>query len=274
MQLYRHSGGAVFHYSQINPRRDGATAWITLNRPRELNALNHALLDELDEALGSIERDEGVRAVVIAGEGRAFCAGADLKFLQELPEDSRTEAICAFLGKATAVMSRLERLPRPVVAAVNGVATAGGLELLLCCDLVIAARGVMIGDAHANFGILPGAGSSIRLPRKIGPNRAQYLLLTGELLSAEEMQAAGLVNRIVDAAALATEAAALAATLSRKSPLGLRRMKELAACALDGPLQAGLSREQLANAAHVRSFDFAEGLAAFNERRKPDFRGC
>ena len=253
--------------------RRGLAAWITLNRPRELNALSPAVMQQLSAVLDEVEADPAVRCLVITGAGRAFCAGADLKFVHDMPPAERDRATMDFLRTATALMSRIEALPKPVVAAVNGVAVAGGLELLLCCDLVVAAAGARIGDGHAKYGLLPGAGASARLPRRTGLARAKHLFFTGDLLEAAELVAAGLVNSVVPDEELAASVERLVAKIAAKSPVGLRRMKELANAAMDGPLDEALRRELAVNEAYVSTFDRNEGLAAFNENRQPAFRG-
>ena len=251
--------------------RDGAL-WLTLNRPAALNALTPAVVDGLASALARAERDPEVRAVVLTGTGRAFCAGADLKYVRESANGDEG-AVAAFLDAVLAVMTRLEKFPRPVIAAVNGMALAGGLELVLCCDLVIAARSAKIGDAHANFGLLPGGGGSVRLPRKIGPTRAKYLLYTGEFVPAERLVEAGLVNEVVDDAELPQAAQRLVDRLKAKSPLVLRRMKALVDDGLEQPIETALRLELLASEAHAHSHDMKEGLAAFEEKRTPRFVG-
>lgn len=254
--------------------RRGAVLWITLNRPNELNAMDRDLLTALEKALDEAESDGSIICIVLTGAGRAFCAGADLKFVKDFPEDEREAATAAFLHRATTLMARLEAFPKPVIAAVNGIATAGGMELLLCCDLVIAADTARLGDGHANYGLLPGAGASYRLPRKIGLTRAKYLFFTGLLLSAHELRDAGLVNKVVPHADLVMEVDAVAALISSKSPLGLRRMKELANASFDLSQEQALRAEQAACDAYVNSHDRNEGLTAFSERRPPSFRGC
>lgn len=250
--------------------RDGAV-WITLNRPAALNAITPAIVAGIQAALDRAEQDD-IRAVVLTGSGRAFCAGADLKFVRATSgEDSAN--VSNFLNSVLDMMTRLERFPRPVIAAVNGLAMAGGLELLLCCDLVIAARSARLGDAHANFGLLPGGGSSVRLPRKIGPTRAKYLLFTGESVPAEELVAAGLVNEAVEEADLTAATGRLVAKLAVKSPLVLRRMKALVDDGLEQPSAQALRLELLASEVHAQSADLKEGLAAFVEKRQPRFTG-
>ncbi len=253
--------------------RRGPVAWITLNRPRELNAISPAMLDRLHAILDEVEADPAVRCIVVTGAGRAFCAGADLAFVHAMPAAERDAATMAFLRRASSTMSRIEACPKPVVAAVNGVTVAGGLELVLCCDLVLAAEGARIGDGHAKYGLLPGAGASARLPRRVGLSRANWMLFTGALAPARELVAAGLVNEVVPDADLQAAAARLAADVAARSPLGLRRMKELARASLEGSLGEALERELAVNAGYAASFDRNEGLAAFAERREPVFQG-
>ncbi len=252
--------------------RKDAVLWLTLNRPAAMNAVSPALMAALDHAIGQAESDDAIRCVVITGAGKAFCAGADLKAVRrEL--GSEEGGIAHFLKFAAAVMTRIEALPKPVVAAVNGLAVAGGLEIVLACDLVLATQSAKLGDAHINFGLLPGGGSSVRLPRKLGVNRAKYLLYSGDALPAAEFVACGFVHQVVADDALLGAAEKLALKLASKSPLALRRMKQLVAGALDRPQEAALQMELLAIQAHAHSHDLQEGLAAFAERRAPNFTG-
>jgi len=250
--------------------RDSAV-WITLNRPAALNAITPSIVAGIQAALDRADQDD-IRAVVLTGNGRAFCAGADLKFVRASSSEDGAN-VSNFLNSVLDMMTRLERFHRPVIAAVNGLAMAGGLELLLCCDLVIAARSAKLGDAHANFGLLPGGGSSVRLPRKIGPTRAKYLLFTGESVPAEELVAAGLVNEVVEDADLMAATRRLVAKLAVKSPLVLRRMKALVDDGLEQPSAQALRLELLASEVHAQSADLKEGLAAFVEKRQPRFTG-
>jgi enoyl-CoA hydratase len=249
----------------------GGAMWITLNRPDALNAITPAVVSGINAALDKAQQS-GVHAVVLTGTGRAFCAGADLKFVRSEAGDDES-ALGRFLDIVLLVMNRIETFPMPVIAALNGLTLAGGLELTLCCDLVIAARSAKLGDAHANYGLLPGGGASVRLPRKIGPTRAKYLLYTGEFLPAEQLVAAGLVNEVVDDDMLIPAAEALVGKLVSKSPLGLRRMKALVDDGLEQPSATALRQELLASEVHARSHDLKEGLAAFEEKRKPRFTG-
>ena len=253
--------------------RRGPAAWVTLNRPQALNALSKMVFGQLAGILDQAENDPAVRCLVVTGAGRAFCAGADLTFLHDLPTDGRDAATMAFLREATALMSRLEAFPKPVVAAVNGIATAGGLELVLCCDLVIASESARLGDGHANYGLLPGAGASARLPRRIGIVRAKHLFFTGDLVPASELVAAGLVNMVVPDAELPAAVERLVAKIAAKSPIGLRRMKELAHAGLETTLEEARRHELAVNESYALTFDRNEGIAAFNEGRRPTFQG-
>src|SRR5690606_3721639 len=251
--------------------RDGAL-WLTLNRTAALNAITPGVVEGLNAALAAAEDDPAVSAVVLTGNGRAFGAGADLKHVRQAAAGDET-AVARFLDSVLGVMGRLEKFPKPTIAAINGLALAGGLELVLCCDLVVAARSARLGDAHANYGLLPGGGSSVRLPRKIGPTRAKYLLYTGEFVPAEDLLAAGLVNRVVEDDALFEATREIVARLRTKSPLVLRRMKALVDDGLEQPLETALRLELLASEVHAHSHDMREGLAAFEEKREPRFTG-
>jgi enoyl-CoA hydratase len=250
--------------------RAGAV-WVTLNRPAALNAITPDMVAGITAAL-ALADDPAIKAVVLIGTGRAFCAGADLKYVNSATQSDEASG-ARFLDAILDMMARLETCPRPVIAAVNGLALAGGLEIVLCCDLVIAARSAKLGDAHANFGILPGGGGSVRLPRKIGPTRAKYLLFTGDFIPADDLVACGLVNEVVDDAELTGAVERLVAKLGSKSSLVLRRMKALVADGLEQPKDVALRLELLACEVHARSHDLKEGLAAFEEKRKPLFIG-
>ena len=250
--------------------RRNQSMWIRLNRPEAMNSLTPQVLDGLEAALDAAQREPDVVSVVLTGTGRAFCAGADLKHVRAEAAERGTGD---FLEGVLRTMDRLDAFPKPVIAALNGLTLAGGLELVLCCDLVVAARSAKIGDAHANYGLLPGGGSSVRLPRVIGANRAKYLLFTGSFASAEEMHIAGLVNQVVEDEQLEEAAQALADQLATKSPLGLRYMKALVDDALEQPVATALRLELLAAKAYGHSTDFREGLAAFEEKRTPRFTG-
>jgi enoyl-CoA hydratase len=248
----------------------GAAVWARFNRPSSLNALDPDMVASLDQALDLAAATPRACAVVITGTGTSFCVGANLKVVRTNGANGGTRA---FLHQVGDLFSKIERFPLPVIAAVNGLALAGGLELVLCCDLVIAASGARFGDSHANYGLIPGGGDSIRLPRRLGATRAKYLLYTGEFMQAVELADSGLINKIVPDDELDSAVDQLVASLSRKSPLGLRRMKQLVNDGLEQPIPVGLRQELLTGELHERSHDMQEGLAAFEEKREPRFTG-
>jgi enoyl-CoA hydratase len=253
--------------------RAGEAVWLRLQRPAAMNAISTALLDELNLALEEIEADESVRVVVLTGTGRAFCAGADLKALANAAGGVDPRQVVEFVAYASRTIERLAALAQPVIAGVNGLALAGGLELLLASDIVVASSAARIGDAHANYGLIPGAGGSVRLARIVGTHMAKYLAFTGSHFPPSSPVLAGLVSEIVEPEELETRLSELATTLADKSPLGLRRMKRLINDAPDQSLRDALAAEQQALGEQCRSEDFAEGIAAFAARRTPVYPG-
>jgi enoyl-CoA hydratase/carnithine racemase len=253
--------------------RRGAVMWLRLQRPAAMNAISAEMLDELNLAIDRIEADETVRVVVLTGAGRAFCAGADLKGLTIAGGVLDPDRIVEFVGYAGRTIERLAELPQPVIAGVNGLALAGGLELLLAGDIVIASASARIGDAHSNFGLIPGAGGSVRLARVVGPQMAKYLAFTGEAFPPGSPVLAGLVSEVVEPDMLEARLDELAVALAAKSPLGLGRMKRLINDSPDQPLAEALAAEQKALGEQCRSQDFAEGLAAFAAKRAPHYQG-
>lgn len=259
------------NYETIIYEKRESVVWITLNRPDDLNAVNLRMLEELSEVLTSITADAAQHVVVLTGSGRAFCAGADLKAL--MGGMSKAPGEQNFSDLTLSTLALLRNMPKPTIAAINGLTIAGGLELAMCCDILIGAASAKIGDGHGNFGVFPGGGGAAVLPRKIGLNRAKQLLFTGELLSAEQMQAWGLLNGVVPDEELQAVAADLAARMVSKSSLVLRRMKAVANRSIDQSQEMALRDELLECLQHTRSYDFQEGLVAYSEKRKPVFRG-
>lgn len=252
--------------------KDGV-AWVTLNRPDALNAINVAMMDELRAAFDAAAADDAVRLAAITGNGRAFCAGADLKSVLGGLETEGAGGVMDFIADAYKLFAHIGAFPKPLLGAINGIAAAGGIELTLCCDIVLAAESARLGDAHSNFGLLPGGGSSARLPRKIGPARAKYLLYSGDLIPAEKLRDWGLVHEVVADGDLLAETEALAARLAGKSPLVLRRMKWMVDEALEASLDTALRNEVYAWDAHAGAEDLVEGLTAFRDKRTPEYKG-
>ena len=248
----------------------GAWAQLTLARPDKLNPLDWATVRELKAAVETIEAKPAIFAVVITGRGRSFSAGGDLDGYLDLYRNP--EKFAAFLEDFFEMLNAIEASSKIYVAAINGVCVAGGLELLLACDLVLAAASAKIGDGHLNFGQLPGAGGSQRLPRAIGLLRAKHLMLTGKLVTAAEAKEMGLVNEVVPDDALDAAATAMIADLDEKSRVGLRGAKHLANLTLSTDLAAGLRQEiEFVHRYATTEPDATEGLMAFKEKRKPEF---
>ena len=253
---------------------DANAGLITLNRPDQLNPIDGALLAELDAAIDALLSDTTVRALLLTGAGRAFSAGGDLKAYLELQRDP--VAFPAFVVELHRVFGRLREVPVPTIALVNGVTAAGGLELVLNCDIAIAARSARIGDGHLNFGMMGGGGVLTLLPRFVGVARARELVLTGRFLDAEEAAAWGLVSRVVDDGALLGAGLELAATIAAKSPLAVANAKEVMQSVWAGTLAVddGLRLERERNAFYcLTSHDAREGLEAFAAKREPRFTG-
>jgi enoyl-CoA hydratase len=251
--------------------RDGPVGIVELARPRKFNCLSDAAHTAIEGALAAFEApDSGVRAVLLRAQGKHFCTGADLDEFGALRE--RPEEMAKFMAHGHAVLRRLEASPLPVVAACQGLVLAGGLELMLACDVVFAGRDARFGDQHAQFGLVPGWGGSQRLPRLVGLRRAMDLFLSARWIDADTAQQWGLVNYVVEAGALGEAALAYARTLSTRSRDGLAAMKRLARRGLDLPLAEGLAFEEREAAAALLGADVDEGLAAMHAKRTPVFR--
>jgi len=244
-------------------------AWLTLNRPKDMNSLSEAMLDAMFDRLIEIEADESIRVVVFTGRDSAFCAGANLK--EVIKERAPGEQ--DLVDRAVTVFAIIRDFSKPVIAAVNGPALAGGLELLMCCDLIYAAEGTKLGDAHANFGLFPGGGGAAILPRLIPLCEAKKLLFTGELVDAERFRDWGLINALYPADELIDEVQRVADQLSDKSPLVIKRMKKVINACMDKTRDDALDHELLEFTRHRRSYDMSEGLDAFLSKRKPNFKG-
>lgn len=246
----------------------GKVLWVRLQRPDVLNAINEEIVAGLSAAVDRASRKD-VRAMVIRGTGRAFCAGADLVEVPgATPDPTRIKSIVATVA---AVVERIATLPKPVIAGVNGITAAGGLEIVLACDLVVAVAGARFADAHSNYGLLPGAGGSARLPRAVGAPMARKLMFTGEFVTAEELAPCGFVARIVAPDALDAALEQLSNSLAERSPRVMAAMKRLVSGAGDGSLGDALEAEADALTAYLQTPDVLAGLAAFREGKRPTF---
>jgi len=257
-------------YTNIKMARENGVATIRLNRPDAMNALNPDLISELSHALAVVEEDQKIKALVIRGEGRAFCAGADLIFFETVFADP--VLIPPFLQKMNDCLTKIESLPVPVIAVVHGFALAGGLELMMACDMALVAEDARIGDQHVNFGLMPGGGSTQRLPRRVGMQRAMELLTTGRWLSGPEAVEWGLALRSVAAEDLDEELETILGPLRTKSRPGLGWIKSVALRGQDLPLRDGIALEIMAFAQYVATSSHpSEGIQAFKEKRRPEF---
>jgi enoyl-CoA hydratase len=243
---------------------------ITFNRPKVMNALNSALLEELSEALDAAAGDENIRVLVLTGAGeKAFVAGADIKELAGLNPLQAKQ----FAHQGQSVINKIVGLPIPVIAAVNGYALGGGLEIALACDFIYASENAALGLPETTLGLIPGFGGTQRLPRLIGPNQAKELIYTGKIVPATEALILGLVNRIDPPENLKAAVMKTAQAMAAKGRISLRAAKETINSGLDTSLGTGLKIEQDAFAICMASEDSREGTRAFIEKRPPAFKG-
>lgn len=244
-------------------------AIITINRPDKRNALNSQVREELIGTLAALKQRNEVRVVVITGAGdKAFIAGADInEFAQRTPMEQRTT-----MSERT-VFQEIAEFPKPVIAMINGFALGGGCELALACDLRIAARSAKLGQPEIKLGIIPGGGGTQRLPRLVGSGRALRMILTGEVIDAEEAERIGLVDNVVDDEKLAERTMEIAQAMAAHSPLTLRLAKTAVRSAEEMPLSAGLALERELFITAFGSDDKREGIAAFLEKRQAKFTG-
>ncbi|MCK4645912.1 MAG: enoyl-CoA hydratase/isomerase family protein [Candidatus Aminicenantes bacterium] len=243
---------------------------LTINRPEKLNAISNELISELKKLLDEIEKDEDLRALILTGAGdKAFVAGADIKELVD--RDAR-------LGRRVSqerqeVFSRIENLPVPVIAAVNGYALGGGLELALACSIRICSEKAQFGAPEVKLGIIPGDGGTQRLPRLVGLGRAMELILTGDFIDAQEAYRIGLVNKVLPQEELMDKAMELAKKIASRPPLAVRFAKEAVNRSQEGDAASGFALESYLHALSCTTEDKKEGVSAFLEKRKGKFKG-
>jgi enoyl-CoA hydratase/carnithine racemase len=245
-------------------RRQGKIVWITFSRPQRANALNSETLSLLIEAIDLAEKEGVAEAAIISGEGDNFCAGADLTELLSGGSGGVRNLLSLFREAAF----RLERSHMVVLAAVHGAARAGGLEIALACDVVVAGTSASFGDAHLSKGLLPGGGSTVRLPRAVGWQRGKWMILSAEAIDARQALEWGLVHKIVDDAGLLATAAELASAFFRNDPQTKKRAKRLLATVGEQPMSAALEEEIVTLEAHWHSQEFQKGVGSFLSRRR------
>jgi enoyl-CoA hydratase len=250
-------------------KRDGI-ATITINRPQAMNAMNKETIPEFLSRLEDAEKDENVKAVVITGAGeKAFCAGLDLKPIRGINVIKAVEM--SRLGQKLTLT--IEEIGKPVIAAINGYALGGGLELAMACDIRIASEKARIGQTEVNVGLIPGWGGTQRLPRLVGKGIAKELMFTGKLIDAKTAEKIGLVNMVVPPENLKSAVEELAKVIMSKPPIAIKLAKELINNSIETDQRTGLMHEAEAFGILSSTEDYTEGVSAFIEKRKPEYKG-
>ncbi len=255
-------------YETVITSKEGHVGIVTLNRPDALNALNTKMVTELISALTDFEKDEEVRCLVITGSERAFSAGADIKEMSGM-----TAVEMAMTGHFFPLWDKVGRYPKPLVAALSGFVLGGGLELAMSCDILVASETTQLGQPEIDIGVMPGGGGTQRLSKAVGKYKAMEMVLTGKRIGAEEAKTLGLVSRVVPKEAYLSEAMKVAKEVSAKSPVAVRLAKMAVNKAFEMGLNDGLDFERELFYLLFASEDKAEGMKAFMEKRKPEFKG-
>ncbi len=248
---------------------DGPVRTLTINRPDKLNALSEEVLGALREAVTAMSNSQEIRSAVITGAGKAFVAGADIAAMRDMSEWQGRD----FGAAGHRVFHLIERLPFPVIAAVNGFALGGGCELALACDFIYASTKAKFGQPEVGLGIIPGFGGTQRLPRRVGPAMARELIYTGKIIDADEALRIGLANALFSPDELVDAAHASAKEIASKGPFAVSSAKRLIAQGMEKPLVEGIAAENDAFSSCFGTEDQAEGMTAFLEKRAPDFKG-
>jgi len=256
------------NYFILKKQNQNGILSITISRPEALNALNIRFFNELTHLLDAVAEDDSVKAIVITGEGKAFVAGADIA--EMVDKNSREGTEFSLLGQS--VFRKIEKLDKPVIAAINGFALGGGLELALACDIRLASVKAKFGQPEVNLGLIPGFAATQRLPRLIGTGNALWLLMTAEMIDANEALRIGLVQKVFEPEKLMDEAHAIAQLIISKGPKAVRKIKAVVREGMEMAFDAG-SRLEADEFGSLFGNEGAEGMKAFLEKRKPEFGG-
>ncbi len=251
----------------VNPQIEKHIALIQINRPKELNALNRQVMTEIRDALKAFDEDENVRVIILTGGEKVFAAGADIKQMAD------ATAISMLSIDQFSTWDQIKKTKKPIIAVVSGFALGGGCELAMTCDMIVASETAQFGQPEINIGTMPGAGGTQRLTRAVGKALAMEMVLTGKFISAQEAHKVGLVNKVVPVEVLIKEAITLAKSIAQKSPIAVQLAKESVNKAFESSLDEGLQFERKNFYLTFASEDQKEGMAAFIEKRKAEFKG-
>lgn len=255
-------------FKNLSLSLDGKVGIVSMSRPKALNALNTEVLQELDAALDGLEKNEDVYVIVLTGEGKAFVAGADIEEMRIMtPEEAKK-----FAELGSRVLKKIETIDKPVIAAVNGYALGGGCELAMACDIIIAGEQAKFGQPEVGLGITPGFGGTQRLPRIVGTKIAKEIIFTGSTIGAEEAQRIGLVNRIVPPNTSLQTAVEMAKSIASKGQIAVRNAKAAINKGIETDIDSGVAIENILFAACFENDDQKEGMSAFLEKRKANFK--
>jgi len=254
-------------YEHILVEKEETIAIVRLNRPKVHNALSHALIGELTNALNILDKDKSVKVIILTGNERAFAAGADIG------EMSQETSVSLMLKDPFSTWDKIRNTKKPTIAAVSGFALGGGLELMMNCDIVVASDNAKFGQPEINLGIIPGAGGTQRLIRLVGKNKAMEMILTGEMINAQEAYRIGLVNKIASVETCLEEAKKMAKVIAKKSPIALQLAKDAILKSFETSLSEGLQHERKNFYMLFATADQKEGMSAFLEKRDPVFEG-
>jgi enoyl-CoA hydratase len=254
-------------YKNLILEKEDELAIVKINRP-PVNALNSEVVTEIHQMIDELEKDEQVKVIILTGEGKAFVAGADISEMVDFDNAGGAE----FSKKGQAAFDKIENTPKPVIAAINGFALGGGCEIAMACDIRIAVEGAKLGQPEVNLGVIPGFAGTQRLPRLVGKGKAKELIFTGNMISAEEAEQIGLVNQVLTADELMNTAKEMAKTIASKGPAAVRAAKLAINEGVNYELSKGLEIENQAFAKLFETEDQKEGMKAFLEKRKPEWK--